>query len=104
MSLFEPRNGLASGVWYRFWTALFNVANQGGKITAAGSVALVLGTKTVTTSRALTGSAYFLTRKITGGTPGHLDIGTIVNETSFAIVSDNPADTSTVSWMIVEPF
>jgi len=76
-------------------------AASGGTIVAFGSAVLVAGTKTVSTTAVKTGDKIFLTRLVTGGTVGHLTVGTIVNATSFVIDCSVNTDTSTVAWMIV---
>ena len=74
---------------------------SGGTIVAFGSTTLVAGTKTVSTTAVKTGDKIFLTRLVTGGTVGHLTVGTIVDATSFVIDCAVNTDTSTVAWMIV---
>lgn len=73
----------------------------GGSIIAFGSAVLVAGTKTVSTTAVAAGDKIFLTRLVTGGTVGHLSVGTITAATSFVINSDSNLETSTVAWMIV---
>lgn len=78
-------------------TLLGNVVN-GGPMN--GKVALVAGTKTISTAEVLTGDTILLSNVLVGGTVGTLSVGTIVNKTSFVINSSNAADTSTVYWEI----
>lgn len=66
-----------------------------------GRSVLVAGTVTVNNTEVVLGDSILLTRVIAGGTLGHLSVGTIVNNTSFVINSDNAADTSTIFWEIV---
>lgn len=73
----------------------------GGQIVDFGSAVLVAGTKTVSTTKVAAGDKIYLTRLVTGGTVGHLSVGTIVAATSFVINSDSNLETSTVSWLIV---
>lgn len=72
-------------------------------ILAKGRATLVAGTATVTTPYASSATEIFLTRRVTGGTRGDLRIGTVTDGVSFVIDSASGADTSTVSWMIVNP-
>jgi len=74
---------------------------SGAQIVDFGSAVLVAGTKTVSTTKVKTGDKIFLTRLVTGGTVGHLTVGTIVDATSFVIDCAVNTDTSTVAWMIV---
>lgn len=67
----------------------------------AGVATLVAGTVTVATTSVLAASVILHARKATGGTAGFLSIANIVAGTSFDIISANGADTSTVSWMLV---
>lgn len=76
-------------------------AQFGGTIVAFGSAVLVAGTVTVSTTAVRTGDKILLTRLVTGGTVGHLTVGTIVNATSFVIDCAVNTDTSTVAWAIV---
>lgn len=73
-----------------------------GTNATAGRATLVGGTVTVSTTKATTTAEYFLTRRVTGGTVGHLTIGTVTGATSFVITSSSGTDTSDISWMIVE--
>jgi hypothetical protein len=71
----------------------------------AGQVVLSGATTTVGTTAVTAKSLIFLSSIKEGGTPGFLRISAIVAGSSFTIKSSNGAsDTSTVSWMIVEPF
>lgn len=66
-----------------------------------GQATLVAGTVTVSSTKVLSTSQFFLTCKIVGGTQGMLSVGTIVDNTSFVINSSNAADTSTISYMFI---
>ncbi len=66
-----------------------------------GKAVLVAGTVTVSTVEVKTSDYIQLTRMVTGGTVGHLTVGTIVNATSFIIDSSSNTDTSTVYWQIM---
>lgn len=65
-----------------------------------GRAVLVAGTVTVTTAEVRAGDNITLTRVVTGGTVGHLSVGTIVAGTSFVIDSSSATDTSTIYWEI----
>lgn len=73
----------------------------GAAIVASGTAVLVAGTVTVATTAILATDVVQLTRQVTGGTVGHLTVGTIVAGTSFVINSSSGTDTSTVGWTIV---
>ena len=66
-----------------------------------GRAVLVAGTVTVNTAEVFASDNIHLTQVVTGGTPGHLSVGTIVAGTSFVINSSSGTDTSTVFWEIV---
>ena len=66
-----------------------------------GQAVLVGGTVTVNTAEVIAADSIALTRVVTGGTVGHLTVGTIVAGTSFVINSSSGTDTSTVFWEIV---
>lgn len=68
-----------------------------------GQAVLVAGTKTVSTTAVTASSRIQLTRGITGGTVGHLSVGTITAGTSFVINSTSATETSTINWLIIEP-
>lgn len=72
-------------------------------ILAKGRATLVAGTVTVATPYTSSVTEIFLTRRVTGGTTGDLRIGTVTEGVSFVINSASGTDTSTVSWMIVNP-
>ena len=64
-------------------------------------ITLVAGTKTVNNTRITASSKVFLTCKTPGGVQGFLSLGAIVAATSFIINSSNVADTSIVSYLII---
>ncbi len=73
-----------------------------------GAQALTGGTATVSTTKVTANSRIFLTRRVGAGTRGMLEVGTITAGTSFVINATDSAgalvaDTSTVSWLIIEP-
>lgn len=72
-----------------------------GRVVARGKAVLVAGTVTVSSTDILAADIVILTRQVTGGTVGHLTVGTIVPSTSFVIDCAVDTDTSTVAWMIV---
>lgn len=82
--------------------AALKVVNTGTDATM-GRAVLVAGTKVVTTSAVTASSNIFLTTNVPGGTPGWLQVSARSAGTSFTILSSAGADTSTVSWLIVEP-
>lgn len=63
-----------------------------------GEATLVAGSVTVTTNKA-SGNDIWLSRKTTGGTPGHLQISAVTG-TYFTIASSSAADTSVILWEI----
>lgn len=65
-----------------------------------GVATLVAGTVTVSTQEIRTGDNVILSRATTGGTVGHLSLGTVTDSTSFVINSSSGTDTSTVYWEI----
>lgn len=67
----------------------------------AGQVALVAGSAVVPTTAVAATSLIFLSRAVSGGTPGNLTYTPSVG-VSFTIASDNPADTSTINWWILD--
>lgn len=74
-----------------------------GSNATMGRAVLVAGTVTVSTTKATSTMEIFLTRRIAGGTLGHLSVGTVTGATSFVINSSDAADTSTINWLIIEP-
>jgi hypothetical protein len=68
-----------------------------------GTATLVAGGAGIGNTEVRTDDAgkIMITRTISGGTLGHLDVHTIVNATSFQLRSSSGADTSTVFWEIV---
>lgn len=69
-------------------------------VIAQGEATLVAGTVTVTCQPILSTSLVILSRKTGGGMLGELTY-TIVRGVSFTINSDNPLDTSVISYIIV---
>ena len=78
-------------------------AGTGMKVIKAGTAVLVGGTVTVSETLAKSTSLILLTPKVAGGTPGILSLGTVVADTSFVINSTSGTDTSTVTWVLIEP-
>lgn len=67
----------------------------------SGTAVLVAGTVTVANPAVLSTDVIHLTRQVTGGTVGHLRVGTITAGTSFVLESSSNTETSTVAWLIV---
>lgn len=76
--------------------------NDGGAAEVAGRAVLVAGTVTVSTTAVEATSLIQLTRCVTGGTEGHLSVGTVTADTSFVINSSSGSDTSTICWWLAE--
>lgn len=79
-----------------------------GSNATMGTATLVGGTATVSTTKVTASSRIFLTKRVGGGTRGIIEVGTITAATSFVINSVDSAgalvaDTSTISWIIIEP-
>lgn len=95
----DKRTGMNSREWYNFFEKL----QGGGVIAATGNATLVAGTVTVNNVNADSANQFVLSVKVAGGTQGFLSVGTVVLNASFVINSTNAADTSTVSWAIIQP-
>lgn len=83
-------------------------AGQGLKVAEGanakqGTAVLVTGTVTVANTSVTASSRIAHWRQVTGGTLGHLSVGTITAGTSFVINSSSATDTSTVGFEIFEP-
>jgi hypothetical protein len=72
-----------------------------GAAGVVGTAVLVAGTVTVATTQVTASSVILLSPKTLGGTPGTLSVGTITPGTSFVINSSSGADTSTISFLII---
>lgn len=68
-----------------------------------GSATLVGGTVTITTTAVTANSRIFLSNNANGGTVGALYVSARTAATSFVITSTSGTDTSTVSWLLLEP-
>ncbi len=68
----------------------------------AGNAVLVGGTVTVANTTVTANTVVMLTRKTSGGTIGTAITYTVIAATSFTITSDNPLDTSTFSYLLIE--
>lgn len=84
-----------------------NTAGKGLKVKSGanariGTAVLVAGTITVNNTSITANTRILLTCLTPGGTPGFLRVSAVVNGTSFTILSSNAADTSTVSWYLIE--
>lgn len=82
------------------WTAV-NLKDGSNK--HMGVATLSGGTVTVSNTSVTASTRIFTSRQTTGGTLGHLSIGTVVASTSFVINSSSATDTSTVAWLLIEP-
>lgn len=69
-----------------------------------GTAVLVAGTVTVNNTMISASTIIILTTQISGGTPGAVYISARVAGTSFTITSTSGTDTSTVGWLLIEPF
>jgi len=91
-------------------TADFLIATAGrglrikeGSNAKMGSGTLVGGTLTVNTTAVTANSRIFAFCNSPGGTPGFLRCSARVAGTSFTILSSSGTDTSTFSWILIEP-
>jgi hypothetical protein len=66
-----------------------------------GTATLSGGSATIPTPEIRSGDVISVSRSASGGTLGHLSVGSISGGSSFVINSTNAADTSTVFWEIV---
>lgn len=69
-----------------------------GAPAARGVAVLTAGSVVIPNANANTGLPPMLSRTLAGGTLGHLLVGTILNGTSFQVVSSDAGDTSTIQW------
>lgn len=74
-----------------------------GSNATSGRAVLVAGSIVVLTTKVTANSEIQLTGNVDGGTPGWPRVLARTPGTSFTITSSNGADTSTVSWVIIEP-
>lgn len=100
---------LTSGGNFNLNNAQFRVETLGkglsvktGTNSKAGVATLTAGSVTVANTSVTANSIILVTCLTPGGTPGFLRISTVTAGTSFVITSSNAADTSVVSWFIVE--
>jgi hypothetical protein len=77
-------------------TAASGTGASTGKTAAMSSGTIVVNTSAVTAT-----SIILVSHALAAGTLGNLSIGTIVPGVSFAILTDNVLDTSTVSFLII---
>lgn len=77
---------------------------EGNSDSRMGTAVLVAGSKVVNTTAVSSTSRIFVFCQIPGGTPGFLRISARTSGTSFTITSSSGTDTSTVAWIIFEPF
>jgi len=97
-------SGAAGQQWGVTHDGKFVFNNDGGAAEIAGRSVLVAGTVTVSTTAVTATSDFQLTRCVTGGTVGHLSVGTVTAGTSFVINSSSGTDTSTVCWLVYDRF
>lgn len=74
-----------------------------GTNATSGRAVLVGGTVVVNTTKVTANSNIQLTSNADGGTPGFQRVSARTAGTSFTITSSNGADTSTISWLLIEP-
>lgn len=89
--------------WLQITTATGLYLYEGASDSRSGKAVLVAGSKVVNNTVVTADSNIQLTSNIDGGTPGWLRVSARTPGVSFTITSSNGADTSTVSWLIVEP-
>ncbi len=86
---------------------IFTVGNgikiKEGTNATMGRAVLVAGTVVVSTTKVTANSEIFLTNNVNGGTLGSLSVSARTAGTSFTITSSSALDTSTISWLIIEP-
>jgi parallel beta-helix repeat protein len=70
-------------------------------IALSGTVTLVAGTATVSTTALATEDKIILTQKTPGGTTGAVYVSSRTNGTSFVVTSTSATDTSTYTWELV---
>jgi len=69
-----------------------------------GTAVLVAGSKVVANTSITANSRIQLTSNVDGGTPGFLRVSARTVGTSFTITSSSGTDTSTVAYLITEPY
>jgi hypothetical protein len=81
------------------------IGTAGSKTTTVrhGTATLVGGTVTVADVNVLSTSRFYVLGTADGGTPGWQRVSARSNGVSFTITSSSGTDTSTVSWMMVNP-
>lgn len=89
--------------WFRFLERVFASRSGGYRLVDSGTAVLVAGTVTVSNRKIRAGDIVHITRQVTGGTVGHLTLGTVTAATSFVINSSSNTDTSTIGWSILTP-
>jgi hypothetical protein len=75
---------------------------KGGANGRVGEAVLVAGTVTVANNSVTANTLIFLSRRVAGGTVGNLAYSRVAG-TSFTITSSSATETSTVSYLLVEP-
>lgn len=79
-----------------------NNITQGKRITLSGSVALVLGSAIVNTTKATSTCVIHLSRQSGTLNIGDVSVSAKVNGVSFTITSANPLDATTIAYTILE--
>lgn len=81
------------------------IGTAGSKTTTVrhGTASLTAGSVTVSDANILSTSRIFVTGSVDGGTPGWLRVSARSVGVSFTITSSSATDTSTVSYMIINP-
>lgn len=79
------------------------IAEQIGQPARMGIAVLVAGSATIANTSVTANTRIFLTSNVPGGTPGFVRISAITPGVSFTITSSSGTDTSTVSWLLIEP-
>ncbi len=75
----------------------------GSNTPSFGRVTLTSGSGTVSTTAVTANSNIYLTPQILSGTPGFVAIGGRIANTNFSVTSSSNTDTSTISYLLVEP-
>lgn len=80
------------------------IAVKEGSNARMGTAVLAAGTATVANTSVTASTRIALTSQADGGAPGFLRVSTRTAGTSFTITSSSATDTSTVMWLMVEPY
>ncbi len=102
-SVVATTNRLSLSGDLKITTAGKGLSIKEGSNARMGRSVMVGGTVTVNNTSVTANTEIFITVYTVGGVQGMVSIGTVTPNTSFTIISSNVGDTSTVSWMLVEP-